>query len=213
MAIFNGKLESLTQYSSNLEIGYLTFQNKKKRGFGEEFEEESLLEKLLKKPKLGGNNTLLDYNLSVKNNVYLENMLKLETDKAILNEVSLCDDTTISDKETAIVQKQDKNLLYVYKSNYPNEKQVCIEISKGDLERVSPDNLLNDNIIWFYLKLIQNEMIDEEKRSKTYIFNTYFYQKFYMSLDNLMVNQVSDKDYEKGFNTIKKVIINDFLKV
>ena len=202
--MLNSKLESLCAFTSNLEIVCMPYQSKKKRNALHDLngEDESLLEKILKKPKM---NSFLDYNLAVKNNIYLENMLKLNVESAVLNEVSLCEESTISEKESIITTKNDKNVIYCYKSNYPNEKQVCIEISKSDLDRV-PDNLLNDNIIWFYLKLIHNELIDEEKRNKTYIFNTYFYQKFFMSLNNMIVNQLSDKDYEKGFNTIKKVI-------
>lgn len=203
--MFSSKLESLFEFSSNLEIVSVPYQSKAKRANSStemNGEEESVLEKILKKPKT---NTFLDYNFCLKNNMYLENMLKLNVESTVLNEVSLCEESVVADKETTVANpKQDKNVIYVYKSNYPNEKQVCIEITKSDLDKV-PDNLLNDNIILFYLKLIHNEMIDPDKHNKTYIFNTYFYQKFFMNLNNLVVTQLSDKDYEKGFNAIKKV--------
>jgi Ulp1 family protease len=201
--IFSNNIDSLLEFTSNLEIVYMPYQSKFKRNSTIEMncEEESVLEKILKKPKT---NTFLDYNFCLKSNVYLENMMKLNVENTILNEVSLCEESVVSDKETVVTNKTDKNVIYVYKSNYPNEKQVCIEITKSDLDKV-PDNLLNDNIILFYLKLIHNEMIDQDKHNRSYIFNTYFYQKFFMNLNNLMVTQLSDKDYEKGFNAIKKV--------
>ena len=75
------KLESLCEFTSNLEIVCKPYQNKKKRGLMNDLhggEDESLLEKILKKPKM---NSFLDYNLTVKNNIYLENMLKLNVEK------------------------------------------------------------------------------------------------------------------------------------
>lgn len=203
---FNAKLDSLYEFTNNLEMTAIPFQSKHKRTQNNEMniEEESFLEKILKKPKT---NTFLDYNFCLKNNVYLDNMLKLNVENTVLNEVSLCEETVVSEKENAVSSKNnEKSVVYLYKSNYPNEKQVCIEITKSDLDKV-PDNLLNDNIILFYLKLIHNEMIDQDKHNRSYIFNTYFYQKFFMSLNNLVVTQLSDKDYEKGFNAIKKVKI------
>ena len=203
---FNAKLDSLYEFTNNLEMTAIPFQSKHKRTQNNEMniEEESFLEKILKKPKT---NTFLDYNFCLKNNVYLDNMLKLNVENTVLNEVSLCEETMVSEKENTVSNKNnEKSVIYLYKSNYPNEKQVCIEITKSDLDKV-PDNLLNDNIILFYLKLIHNEMIDQDKHNRSYIFNTYFYQKFFMSLNNLVVTQLSDKDYEKGFNAIKKVKI------
>ena len=202
---FNSKLDSLFEFTNNLEMTAIPFQSKHKRTQNNEMniEEESFLEKILKKPKT---NTFLDYNFCLKNNVYLDNMLKLNVENTVLNEVSLCEETAVSEKENPAINNKnnEKSVIYLYKSNYPNEKQVCIEITKSDLDKV-PDNLLNDNIILFYLKLIHNEMIDQDTHHRSYIFNTYFYQKFFMSLNNLVVTQLSDKDYEKGFNAIKKV--------
>lgn len=43
--------------------------------------------------------------------------------------------------------------------------------------KLNPPNYLNDGIINFYLKFIEFELLDEELRSKTYIFNTYFMEK------------------------------------
>lgn len=204
--IFNAQIDSLCEATSNLEIVCVPYQGNKKRSILNAIDDEensSVVERILKKPKL---NSLLEYNFPIKKNIYLENMLKLNVENSILNEVSLCEETTtISEKENTSMMRNEKNSLYVYKSNIPNEKQVCIEITKSDWDRVA-DNLLNDTIILFYLKFIQNELIDEGRRNKTYIFNTYFYQRFFMSLNNMIVNQLSDKDYEKGYSAIKNVI-------
>lgn len=207
--LFHDQLDSLCESTSNLEITSIPPANTKKRSVLNAMDDENdtILERIFKKPKL---NSLLEYNFPTTKNMYLENMLKLNVENCVLNEVSLCEETTISEKEPATIIRNERNTLYIYKSNIPNEKQVCIEITKSDLDRVT-DNLLNDTIILFYLKFIQNELIDESKRNKTYIFNTYFYQKFFMSLNNMIVNQLSDKDYEKGYSAIKNVNLLKFI--
>lgn len=203
--LFNDQLDSLCEFTSNWEIASVALPNNKKRSIlnaMDDGENDSILEKIIKKPKL---NSLLEYNFPTTKNMYLENMLKLNVENCVLNEVSLCEETTnISEKESTTLIRNERNSLYTYKSNIPNEKPVCIEITKSDLDRVT-DSLLNDTIILFYLKFIQNELIDESKRNKTYIFNTYFYQRFFVSLNNMIVNQLNDNDYEKGYSAIKNV--------
>lgn len=52
-----------------------------------------------------------------------------------------------------------------------------IEIKAYDVVKLNPPNYLNDTIINFYLKLLENFIIPDELRSQTYIFNTYFMDK------------------------------------
>lgn len=176
----------------------------KKKGWFEEDESEPI-SRILKKNKTV---SLMDYSIDDKNKA-LENMLNLKIENAVLNEVSICDEETIIEKKEKIDKNNDKYIIYEYKwgGGSTGEKQTVVQITKGDIDRLAPESLLNDNIIWFYLKFMQNEILDDYKRSKCYIFNTYFYQKFYLSLNNMLINQVNAKDYEKGFNSIKKVFL------
>lgn len=51
----------------------------------------------------------------------------------------------------------------------------AIKISAKDIDALQPGELLNDNIICFYLKYIRNELVSSEKRNSYFFFDTFFY--------------------------------------
>ena len=52
-----------------------------------------------------------------------------------------------------------------------------ILIKHYDLLKLKENNYLNDTLINFYLKFIENEMISQQIRQQSFIFNTYFLNK------------------------------------
>lgn len=52
-----------------------------------------------------------------------------------------------------------------------------IRIDKEDVKLLEPNNLLNDALINFYLKYLQNEILDDFQRYQSHIFDTYFMEK------------------------------------
>lgn len=75
---------------------------------------------------------------------------------------------------------------------YPNTEQVDVVIKSNDLLCLRDGEFLNDNIISFYLKYIQNELLSKEDRDRTHIFDTFFYEKLTQK-----ANTKPDKDNEK----------------
>jgi len=68
-----------------------------------------------------------------------------------------------------------KIIEYIYKSYSGIERS--IEIYRNDLQRLEPNERLNDIIINFYLKYLEKERITKSLRSRIHIFNSYFYEK------------------------------------
>ncbi|VDD91770.1 unnamed protein product [Enterobius vermicularis] len=50
-----------------------------------------------------------------------------------------------------------------------------IKISIKDIDALQPGELVNDNIICFYLKYIRNELVSPERRDSIFFFDTFFY--------------------------------------
>lgn len=67
---------------------------------------------------------------------------------------------------------------------YPNIDQVDVVIKSTDLLCLREGEFLNDNIISFYLKYIQNELLSKEDRDRTHIFDTFFYEKLTQRASN-----------------------------
>lgn len=64
-----------------------------------------------------------------------------------------------------------------------------VTITQGDLDRLEPDQLLNDNIIEFYLKYLHREVITRDK-DKFHFFNTFFWAKLRSTAANGEKKQV-----------------------
>lgn len=56
-------------------------------------------------------------------------------------------------------------------------------ITEKDLERLSPRVFLNDTLINFYIKLLQNYILDTEKKNDFHFFNTYFFTRLKSSIE------------------------------
>jgi len=61
--------------------------------------------------------------------------------------------------------------------NYQKINELVSGISDTDLQRLEPEVYLNDTLINFYLKLIELCLINNERKNKVHIFNTYFMAK------------------------------------
>lgn len=168
----------------------------------------------------------MEYSLEKRSKV-LEEVLAMKVESAVLNEISLCEDDEIeiqpvppkvgANASTANPNNNGNNNNNNTFSNLTNDKSLILEykwggggvggvihINKSDLDRLAPGELLNDNVILFYCKWFVNEMMEEGKRTNCYIFNTYFYVKFFSSLNNMLISELKEKDFQTGYNAVKK---------
>jgi sentrin-specific protease 7 len=59
-----------------------------------------------------------------------------------------------------------------------------VTLTEADVERLEPEQLLNDNIIEFYLKYLYEEALfpgKNQQREQFYFFNTFFWPKLQSS--------------------------------
>lgn len=77
-------------------------------------------------------------------------------------------------------KQQNKSLIDDSRTNhiitYPSSGVGAVTINRSDYECLAIDEFLNDVIIEFYLQYITREILTEEQRKKTHIFNTFFYE-------------------------------------
>ena len=84
---------------------------------------------------------------------------------------SLIDNKDSDDKTNE--KSEDKfNLSYIF---YLDNKENTIELNSKDLKTLNEKVYLNDNIMNFYLKFIEQEIVNHVIKEKTYFFSTYFY--------------------------------------
>ncbi|KIH56454.1 Ulp1 protease family, catalytic domain protein, partial [Ancylostoma duodenale] len=60
---------------------------------------------------------------------------------------------------------------------FPPGESGAVSLHFEDLRVLAHGEMLNDNIIEFYLKYIRAKLVEEEQRDKVFVFNTFFYQK------------------------------------
>ena len=100
---------------------------------------------------------------------------------------------------------------------YPATGSNTVSISPEDYYCLEDESFLNDVIIDFYLKWIQNTVIPQESRDRTHIFTTYFYKrlttrpprsknKLHPIEDNVNLS-AAEKRYERVRRWTKKVNI------
>ncbi|CCG83150.1 Ubiquitin-like-specific protease 2 [Taphrina deformans PYCC 5710] len=66
---------------------------------------------------------------------------------------------------------------------YPNVKgQNSVTLYEEDLDRLEPDEFLNDSIVEFYLRY-NYDNLDEQQRGSAHVFNTFFYQRLTQKRD------------------------------
>ena len=114
------------------------------------------------------------------------------------------------------MQEQQEPKIEKY-CQYPATGSNTVSISPGDYYCLEDESFLNDVIIDFYLKWIQNTVIPQESRDRTHIFTTYFYKrlttrpprsknKLHPIEDNVNLS-AAEKRYERVRRWTKKVNI------
>jgi len=91
---------------------------------------------------------------------------------------------TESNKDKPQPQQQNSEL-YIPKTvsidhtqeNYDNLSQIVEDIKEIDFQRLEPDVYLNDTLMNFYFKLVEMGFLNNERKEKVHVFNTYFMPK------------------------------------
>jgi hypothetical protein len=107
----------------------------------------------------------------------------------------------------------------VFNYTFPNpdggsKKEAQIQLTKYDMKRLKRGTYINDAIIFFYLKVIQNEMMPADDRNRIHIFDTYFIVKF---RDIAKKGEKMANSYREAYNEVKKwtknvdILDKDFL--
>eukprot|EP00826_Nyctotherus_ovalis_P021764 TRINITY_DN17090_c0_g1_i7.p1 TRINITY_DN17090_c0_g1~~TRINITY_DN17090_c0_g1_i7.p1 ORF type:complete len:267 (+),score=59.06 TRINITY_DN17090_c0_g1_i7:286-1086(+) len=95
---------------------------------------------------------------------------------------------------------------YVYRSYAGNK--TSIEIYSGDAMRLQPERELNDKIVNFYLKYLEQECMAESLKSRVHIFNSYFYLKLKQmenaANSNMLKLYCNLKNWTKGVDLFSK---------
>ncbi|KAK9819106.1 hypothetical protein WJX74_001856 [Apatococcus lobatus] len=98
---------------------------------------------------------------------------------------------------------------------FPPDGKNAVELTPSDLERLDPDEFLNDTIIDFYMKYIQTQW-PEDVQKRIYIFNSFFLKKLTENTANskapgvcAKANHERVKKWTKGVDIFAK----DFLIV
>jgi Ulp1 family protease len=61
---------------------------------------------------------------------------------------------------------------------FPPKNKGAVTITEDDVKLLEPEEFLNDNIIEFYLKFIEQKIVSEDKKGQFHFFNTFFYKRF-----------------------------------
>jgi Ulp1 family protease len=76
--------------------------------------------------------------------------------------------------ESKPVTASDDIFTYIFKY-FADQKEHIIDIGYKDLQTLNPNVYLNDNIMNFYMRFIEKELIPGLIKDKSYFFTTYFY--------------------------------------
>ena len=80
--------------------------------------------------------------------------------------------------------------------NYQDgNKKNSIKILVSDFNRLEPSVYLNDTLILFFLKFLQNYVLTPSEVSQLHIFNSFFMQ---------MITQYSDKPHDEGSGSSRR---------
>ncbi|CAK5074923.1 unnamed protein product [Meloidogyne enterolobii] len=60
---------------------------------------------------------------------------------------------------------------------YPQNANDSCSVHKSDLKHLALDVMLNDTIIYFYLKYIHYSLVPEDRRDRIYIFNSFLFER------------------------------------
>jgi len=102
-------------------------------------------------------------------------------------------------------------LEYIYKNHSGNIQS--IEITRSDISRLKEGICLNDNMINFYLRFLEQEKLDEKLKSRILLFSSFFYEKLSQTnaetRDDRITNYMSVDRWTKNTDIFTK----DFLLI
>ncbi|XP_024527147.1 ubiquitin-like-specific protease 1D [Selaginella moellendorffii] len=100
------------------------------------------------------------------------------------NEIKVMEPAAISTRRTssriAARRKMDLNMKIAYPSK---DDPDALEVYYGDFSRLQPAEFLNDTVIDFYIKYLQREAIDAERKEKFHFYSSFFFKKLSEAFD------------------------------
>jgi len=97
--------------------------------------------------------------------------------------------------------KKSANELDIY-AQYATDSGHIITISPKDLERLKPEEFLNDTLIDFYLKFLYHERLQNSRRQKLHVFSSFFFTRYRDSDVKLRYQMV--RKWTKNVDIFKK---------
>jgi Ulp1 family protease len=105
--------------------------------------------------------------------------------------------------EEASIPAEYYNNSSIYCIYPPEDKRDAVTISYSDIPLLRPGEFLNDNLIDFYLKWIQRQVVPESEGARMYFFNSFFYSKWRDSY-NTCINNNKTSWYNYGGNRARR---------
>ncbi|KHJ90503.1 Ulp1 protease family, catalytic domain protein [Oesophagostomum dentatum] len=87
---------------------------------------------------------------------------------------------------------------------FPPGESGAVSLHFEDLRVLAHGEMLNDNIIEFYLKYIRAKLLPEEQRDKVFVFNTFFYQKLTEKQPSISILNKNHRSSVGRFEWIKR---------
>eukprot|EP01017_Pseudomicrothorax_dubius_P014559 TRINITY_DN1696_c0_g1_i3.p1 TRINITY_DN1696_c0_g1~~TRINITY_DN1696_c0_g1_i3.p1 ORF type:complete len:229 (-),score=48.85 TRINITY_DN1696_c0_g1_i3:544-1230(-) len=93
------------------------------------------------------------------------------------------------------------------------KKETRMSLTRHDLKTLDEGSYINDNIILFFLKFIQHQLLSEDMRKKVYVFDTHFIAKF----RGLCANEYTREKCMKAYQEMRRwtrtvdILSKDFL--
>ncbi|VDL69766.1 unnamed protein product [Nippostrongylus brasiliensis] len=87
---------------------------------------------------------------------------------------------------------------------FPPGESGAVSLHFEDLRVLAHGEMLNDNIIEFYLKYIRAKLVKKEQREKVFVFNTFFYQKLTEKQPSISILNKNHRSSVGRFEWIKR---------
>ncbi|KAL4977084.1 hypothetical protein BDW66DRAFT_166026 [Aspergillus desertorum] len=102
----------------------------------------------------------------------------------------VCDDDDIHEEENTLQPTLDVNQKWDRPLVYPRFGRKKAEVNALDLRRLAPHEFLNDNIIGFYIRFLEDHLqrCSPEVAKRVYFFNSYFFETLTKSPKGLKIN-------------------------
>ncbi|KAH9263840.1 hypothetical protein BASA83_012717 [Batrachochytrium salamandrivorans] len=123
-----------------------------------------------------------------------------------LNPVMIDNDTESEDETKAVRRSNRSSKVYVSEEGvelfvYPFDEHFTVSIKDTDHERLNEGVFLNDSIIEFYLKYLQQDSNSGLDPKNVHIFSTFFYQT--LTRNTSKCCPTKDSYLESGYNRVK----------